>query len=239
MSYTEPLITLFLVLCAVAWLRRGSDRQRRVLLGVAVFGLLLVSWPPAEWVLSRPLESRYQPFRPAARPGAIVVLGGSISPPSPSRPYPLADADTFEHCAMAVWVYQQVGPVPVLASEGAQRFSAYSTMRELLKRAGIPDDLIWTDQRSRNTHENAVFGARILREHQIGDIALVTDAQSMPRAAACFRKAGLRVTPAPCEFGELEFKNRDLLPNWRAIRRSERTLHEVLGLGWYSLRGWV
>src|SRR5690348_4857245 len=75
MSYNEPLITLFLLLCAVAWLRRGSGRERRVLLGVAVIGLLLVSWPPAEWVLSRPLESPYHPFRPAARPGAIVVLG--------------------------------------------------------------------------------------------------------------------------------------------------------------------
>ena len=239
MSYNEPLITLFLLLCAVAWLRRSSGRERRVLLGVAVIGLLLVSWPPAEWVLSRPLESPYRLFRPAARPGAIVVLGGSISPPSPSRPYPLADADTFEHCAMAAWVYKQVGPVPVLACEGMQRFSTYSTMRELLKGSGIPDDLIWTDQRSRNTHENAVFGARILQQHHIADIALVTDAQSMARAAACFRKAGLRVVPAPCEFGEIEFKGRDLLPTWRAIRRSERTLHELLGLIWYSLRGWV
>jgi uncharacterized SAM-binding protein YcdF (DUF218 family) len=140
---------------------------------------------------------------------------------------------------MAAWVYKQVGPVPVLASEGEQRFSAYSTMRELLKGGGIPDEVIWTDQGSRNTHENAVVAARILGQHHIADIALVTDAQSMPRAAACFRKAGFHVIPAPCEFGDLEFRNRDLLPNWRAIRRSERTLHEIIGYAWYSFRGWV
>jgi len=31
----------------------------------------------------------------------------------------------------------------------------------------------------------------------------------------------------------------DLLPNWKAIRRSERNFHELLALGWYSLRGWI
>ena len=100
--------------------------------------------------------------------------------------------------------------------------------------------MIWTEERSRNTHENAVYGAEILRKHGIGRIALVVDAQSMPRAAACFRKQGIEVVPAPCEFRVFgQPLSDEFFPRWDAIRRNERTLHEALGFGWYWLRGWI
>jgi uncharacterized SAM-binding protein YcdF (DUF218 family) len=113
-------------------------------------------------------------------------------------------------------------------------------MRELLKRAGVPESSIWTEERSYSTHENAVYGSEILRQHGISQIALVVDAQSMPRAAACFRKQGIAVMPAPCEFHSFGPPlSEEFLPNWNAIRRNERTLHEIVGLGWYWLRGWI
>ena len=59
--------------------------------------------------------------------------------------------------------------------------------------------MIWTEERSRSTHENAVFGAEILRQHEIGRIALVIEARSMLRAESCFRKQGITVVAAPCE----------------------------------------
>ena len=140
---------------------------------------------------------------------------------------------------MAAWVYRKIGPLPVLACEGTQKKTFPSVMRELLMGGGVPDDLIWIENRSHNTHENAVNAVRMLKARSVGQIVLVTDAQSMPRAAACFRKQGLIVLPAACDFGHMEFLWDDFIPNWKAIRRNERTLHEVIGLLWYSLRGWV
>jgi uncharacterized SAM-binding protein YcdF (DUF218 family) len=113
-------------------------------------------------------------------------------------------------------------------------------MRQLLEGAGVPETMIWTEELSRNTHEDALYGAAILRKHGIQRIALVVDAQSMPRAEACFRKQGIEVVPAPCDFHVFGRPlSEEFLPNWNAVRRNERTLHEVLGLGWYWLRGWI
>lgn len=207
-----------------------------------VLGLFLISWPPMDWVFSRPLEGRYpvRPFR--APPGlqAIVVLGSAVRPPQFEQPYPLPDEETFERCEHAAWIWKRWGPLPVLATEGRQEWPARNgTMRDLLVGAGVASDMIWTEDQSRSTHENAVYGARILREHGVKRIALVVDAQSMPRASACFRKEGFDVAAAPVEFRTWGPWNEELLPSWHAVRRNEITLHEVLGLAWYRLRGWI
>jgi uncharacterized SAM-binding protein YcdF (DUF218 family) len=112
-------------------------------------------------------------------------------------------------------------------------------MRQLLRRAGVRDDMIWTEERSRSTHENAVFGAQVLRQRGVNTVVLIVDATSMPRAAACFRKEGINVVPAPSRFREFGPLLEELIPSWKAIRNNEVTLHETVGLTWYWLRGWV
>jgi uncharacterized SAM-binding protein YcdF (DUF218 family) len=241
MSYIEPLIGLFLAISAVAWVRVEGTRVKR-LLALGLGGLFLVTWPPAAWFFSRPLEFPF-PVEPPHLPPhleSIVVLGGGITPPDYERPYPAADLDTMEHCAIAAWVSKKAGRVPVLACEGSHGDVDFmSAMRPLLEGGGVPADLIWIEDRSRSTHENAVYGSQILRAHGLHRIALVTDAQSMRRAMACFRKEGMIVTPVPCDFTQLNVTFKDLIPNWKALRRNEKTLHEGLGLLWYALRGWL
>jgi uncharacterized SAM-binding protein YcdF (DUF218 family) len=162
-----------------------------------------------------------------------------VQPAQYERPYRVPDPDTFKRCEHAAWIYRHGGARPVLACEGLQSKGRPSGMRELLRRAGVADDLIWVETESRSTHENASYGARILREHGIKRIALVVEAQSMNRAAACFRKEGFDVTPAPSEFRTLGPLIDEFLPSWQAIRRNDITLHELLGLAWYRLRGWI
>jgi uncharacterized SAM-binding protein YcdF (DUF218 family) len=215
-----------------------------VLTAVGVFGLVFVSWPPIDWALSRPLEAWYpvRPFQGSPGLEAIAVLSESIQPPHFERPYPLADSGTYERCEFAAWIYKRFGPLPILASggpgaSGAEPFSI--TMRNILESAGVPAAMIWTEEQSQSTHENALYGAKVLRSHGIRRIALVVDARSMFRAAASFRKQGIEVTPAPCAFREFGPLSSELLPNWKAIRQNEETLHEVGGLAWYWVRGWI
>src|SRR4030095_8230063 len=113
-------------------------------------------------------------------------------------------------------------------------------MRHVLEtEGGVPADMIWTEKRSRSTHENALYGAEILRENGISRIALIVEASSMPRAAASFRKFGMTVVPAPIRFTELDGSLMDVFPSWHAIASNGETLHEVLGLLWYRVRGWI
>jgi uncharacterized SAM-binding protein YcdF (DUF218 family) len=242
MTYIQPLILLFSAMALI-----GLVRHRRcegaLLPMVGTLALLLLAWHPVAWVLSRPLEARY-PVRPPQSTGAraIVVLSSSVDPPHFERPYPLPDQETYRRCETAAWLFRQAEPVPVLVSGGLgpgieQPYSA--TMSELLQRAGVPKSMIWIEQRSRSTHENAVYTAEILRKHDVSRIVLIVDAQSMPRAAACFRKEGIDVIPAPSSFIEFGPLADDLIPSWRGIRDNEITLHESVGLMWYWLRGWI
>ncbi len=240
MTYTEPLLLLccMIALGGLVWVR--PSRGRNVAVG-GVLGLALVSWPPADWVLALPLEAPYpaRPFQPPPDIQAIVVLGSAVRPRQYERPYMLPDYDTFKRCEHAIWIYRQWGPLPVLACEGRRSGAGPSVMVDLLRRGGIPENLVWLEEQSRSTRENALYGAQILRRHGVKHVALVVDAQSMTRAADCFRKVGIEVSSAPSEFRTVSSMREELLPSWRAIRRNEITLHELLGLAWYRLRGWI
>jgi uncharacterized SAM-binding protein YcdF (DUF218 family) len=238
MTYIEPLI-LILGLIGVA----GLLLRRRALMAITIFGVLLVSWPPVDWLLARPLEARYSGrLLPASGAQAIVVLLSAVQMPRPKRPYPVPDQATFERCEYAAWLYHHWRHLPVLVSGGPERAGGRpisTAVREMLEREGIPETMIWTEERSRSTHENAAYGAEVLRSHGISTIALVVEAQSMLRAEACFRKQGITVVPAASGYREWGSLSEELIPSWKAIQRNEVTLHEALGLAWYWMRGWI
>jgi uncharacterized SAM-binding protein YcdF (DUF218 family) len=242
MSYTQPLLALFLGI-ALAGVIRQKQRGGFWLVRLGVVGLALASWPPADWLFSRPLQVWYPvPRFEVDPPQAIVVLSAAVQPPRPERPYPLANDETQSRCAFAAWLQHRWQKLPVLACGGAMNpgeppYSA--TMRQLLEGFGVPASSIWTEERSRSTHENAAFGAEILKQQGIQRIGLVVDATSMLRAAACFRKQGIAVEPFPSSFRLWGSLSEELLPSWTAIRRNEESLHETLGLGWYWLHGWI
>ncbi len=112
-------------------------------------------------------------------------------------------------------------------------------MRGLLLASGVPANMIWIEDRSRNTHENAARSAAILKQHGAHRIALVVDARSMLRASACFRREGVDVVAAPSKFRDVSAHIEDWIPGWKAVRDNELTLHESIGLLWYWLRGWI
>ena len=238
MTYTEPLILVF-GMVALA----GLVRRRRALSTIGILGFLFMSWPPVDWLLARPLEARYSGrLLPASPAQAIVVLLSAVRMPRPNRPYPIPDQATFERCGYAAYLYHHWKPLPILVCGGPQRAGGRPTstaMREMLERDGIPETMIWTEERSRSTHENALYGAEVLRSHGISTIALVVEAQSMLRAEACFQKQGITVVPAASGYREWGRLSEELIPSWRAIQRNEVTLHETLGLVWYWMRGWI
>jgi uncharacterized SAM-binding protein YcdF (DUF218 family) len=242
MDYTAPLLSVAFVLGLIGALRIPACKGKKWV-WAGLLGLVLISWPPLDWLFSRPLEVWY-PVRPTPRSpaDAIVVLSAAVEPPIYERPFALAGHDTYGRCRMAAWLYKNWSALPVLACGGGAKSrgpSFAASMREVLVKEGVPDSDMWAEERSQTTYENALYGAEILRRHGVKRIALVVEAQSMIRAAACFRKQGFVVVPAPSDFRELGPLREELLLSWQAVRRNEITLHEVLGLLWYKLHGWI
>jgi uncharacterized SAM-binding protein YcdF (DUF218 family) len=244
-SYLEPALPLLIFLALIglanAW-RRSAKGRRPWLLTISIGGILLLSLPAVAWVLSRPLESWYQdnPL-PRESADAIVILAGTVRSATPGQPYTFAAPDTYERLQHGVWLFKNWKAVPILVCGGSfddkEPYSA--TMSHVLESEGVPRSLIWIEKHSRSTHENALNAAKILREHGVSRIALVVEANSMPRAAASFRKAGIIVVPAPARFTRLHYEFTDVFPDWRAMALNGETIHEFLGLAWYRLRGWI
>jgi uncharacterized SAM-binding protein YcdF (DUF218 family) len=101
-------------------------------------------------------------------------------------------------------------------------------MRETLEREfGVP--VRWTEDRSRNTHENAQFSAARLERDGVKRVVLVAHGIDMRRARAEFTAAGLEVVPAPTYVPvDGPFELTDLVPNAGALQASYYALYELL-----------
>lgn len=243
MTYSEPFTFFFLLITAVGLF--GLRHQRMTASWRVAFcgflGLVALSWPPAAEILARPLTGRYVgEIRPTGDAEAIVVLAGAVNYPTGLRPYTLVGRDTYRRIMHAAWLFHNWKPLPILATGGPESRSGEAAaviMRQILEQEGVPSSKIWTEEQSKSTYENALYSAKVLREHGVRRIALVVEADSMLRAEMCFRKQGLGVTPAPCLFRDYQFGGAELLPGWQGIYRQEILLHESIGLLWYWLRG--
>lgn len=70
-------------------------------------------------------------------------------------------------------------------------------MKELLISWGVPAGDIITEELSKNTHENAEFSVKILKQRypHFKSFVLVTSGMHMRRSIACFKKEGLNCIP--------------------------------------------
>ena len=245
LTYLQPVFPALLLITALGliscWRRRSTRSLACAAFGLA--GLFLFSWPPVSWVLLGTLEWRYpRQALPAGEAEAIVVLASYVLPPSATRPYAVVAGDTYQRCLHAAWLYKHWRPLPVLASGGNPNGAGQSyadAMQRVLEAEGVPDGLIWKEEKSRSTHQAAIYVAEILQKKGIRRIALVTEAYHMPRAEGCFRRAGLTVAAAPCRFHTFALNLERLMPGEEAIGWSENVMHEWGGLLAYRLRGWI
>lgn len=244
-----PISLLLLALVAVARLCFGgpSPRTRRmalVILSLALLGLLGLSLPVVSQRLATGLESQYPALAPGAPvpdgPQAIVVLGAGLyfNPPEYAEDSPTGTL--LIRLRYAAHLQARTG-LPVLVSGGsvfAQGEAEAAIMRRVLEQE-LHTPVRWLEGRSRNTAENAFETAAVLRPEHIERVLVVTHALHIPRAMACFRRAGLKPIAAPTRFVSRPNARPallDWLPNAAALELSNQALHEYLGLYWYRLR---
>lgn len=69
-----------------------------------------------------------------------------------------------------------------------------SRMKEILVSFGVPATDIITEEKSKNTHENAAYSIQILKQQypHFKKFLLVTSGMHMRRSLACFEKSGLK-----------------------------------------------
>jgi uncharacterized SAM-binding protein YcdF (DUF218 family) len=111
----------------------------------------------------------------------------------------------------------------------------------LLAAWGIDRDRLLVEGSSRNTRENAIETARIVRERGLTKLLLVTSAAHMPRAAGCFRAVGLEPDTLPVDRrAKLGIRRLGrVLPRAYALDRSADFLRELAGRIVYRAVGYA
>ncbi|MGG6242253.1 YdcF family protein [Nodosilinea sp. AN01ver1] len=251
--YPLGLACVLLMAALVLIRRRPGWATGAIALALA---LLLVS--SNNWVATRvmrSLEWRYQDTLNLPEAEAIVVLGGSIKPQLPPRPW-VDVAEEGDRVLHGARLYL-AGKAPLLVFSGGritwgqgQSRSEAADMAELAAALGVPTSAMLIEPNSLNTFENAAYTQVLLNDLGIERILLVTSAMHMPRALAIFKKQGFETIPAPTDFHVVRDPADPTLTTWQGralslMPQSEnlhylsRALKEYLGTGIYRLKGWL
>jgi uncharacterized SAM-binding protein YcdF (DUF218 family) len=198
------------------------------------------------------LESQYLPTAPLPNAAAIVVLGGATHSADPPRPW-VEVTEAGDRLLYAAKLYRQ-GKAPLIILSGGRvpwlggGLPEAADMATLITTMGVPISAIRQDDRSFNTHENAINVQQILKAEQItSPVLLVTSAFHMPRALAIFQHLGISAIAAPTDFrtGTPQTDKNlgraliHLFPDAAALAETTLALKEYLGWIIYRLQGWL
>ena len=205
-------------------------RVGRSLAAASVLALLVISVPVVADSLTRLIDTPAPlDLAQARETGAIVILGGGVRQNAPEYGGETLATLTLERVRYGARVARLTG-LPVLVSGGpGMRGSAEADLMKasLEHEFGVP--VRWVEARSRTTHENAVFSARILRRAGIHRVVLVAHGFDTRRAMAEFAAEGIESVGAPTGAhvgtGDTLF---DYLPSISGLLGSYYATYEIL-----------
>lgn len=215
-----------------------------MLLGLAIAWLYVASTSWFADFLMAPLEQHHRPKAMSVVPkaDAIVLLGGATRGDMhfSSMGDLNAQADRLIH-ALALY---KGGKAPMILLSGGglpgNRPEA-EIMYEHMTLMGVPRRALIRERESRDTHDNAVYSAILLKGKGVKSIHLVTSSFHMRRAVRLFERQGFEVIPAPTDFQRRV--GAAVVPRWLpsadALVRTTIALHEHIGYRVYQYRGWI
>ncbi|MHB8494511.1 MAG: YdcF family protein [Casimicrobiaceae bacterium] len=206
---------------------------------LGVVWITLCATPAFAGLLQRGLENRYPQHEAACYPtaDAIVVLGGGDPLPVSDDQDNAAPSVQATRAGFGLELFRQAkAPIVLLFGGDGEALD----MAHQLEQQGVPTPSLQVEPGSATTHQNALYSAAILKREARYRILLVTSSWSMLRAAACFKREGLEVVPAPAlDRKPVPHAATSSRPQRASLHQSARFLHEYLGLLAYKLRGWT
>ncbi len=178
---------------------------------------------------------------------AAIILTGftGLKNITPGRVYFNKGADRLLH---TVELYKSGKIKKIIVSGGtgtltARKITEADQVKKGLLYCGVPDSVIFIENRSHNTAENARLSHKLIDSlHLKGNILLVTSAFHMRRAEGCFIKAGVQIDPYPVDVysGDRDFTPDDLLiPSEAALYKWSILIYEITGYAVYRVMGYL
>jgi uncharacterized SAM-binding protein YcdF (DUF218 family) len=243
------VVVFLLGLTVVAFRRRGArlGRLRYPLVAAAAWGYCF-STPAIANLLRTHLEASYpRTANPSPDPAdgsdgpLIVVLSSAAVARRGGRDEPMLDLAGWERTWASIRLWQRVGGQLLFVGGPTAdgRTSAAQRMAEVAAAAGVPASAVQVETRSSSTYENLLFSRDQIASRE-GHVWLVSSAVHLRRAMAVAHKLGLRVRPHACDWRGFEVMHwYAWLPNGGGPAMFLDSLHELMGLVYYRLKGYA
>ncbi|MFY0688626.1 MAG: YdcF family protein [Cyclobacteriaceae bacterium] len=235
----DPVVWI-LILCVIACFKRYIWRKyvKWAIALLIIFTNPFLSNLAVKAVEKKPvkLESKYQV--------GILLCGMTFATPSPA-----ADQMNFrasvDRFIETIRLYKQ-GTIEKILITGGSGSLVYQDIKEseqlasLALELGVDEHDLIIEADSKNTYENAVFTARLLKEYGVDQKSLlITSAFHMRRSESCFHKAGITFDSYPTDFMStpVTFYYEDLAPNAYVLSDWKIILKEIVGILVYKLTG--
>jgi len=235
---------LLLILLAIGVWRLMTSRRRKgmpLIVLVLVVGALAAVRPVADLPLV-PLEHRFPILRTLpAKVDGIILLGGAVDPERTAEYDQVALNQSAARVTETLRLARRYPAARIVLSGGIggllhEPITEATATERLLVDLGVAQNRLVIEDRSRTTHENAVFSKQIV-DPKPGEVwILVTSAYHMPRAVGCFRRIGWSVMPDPVDFEATQRLHISLADGLVIVIAAA---HEWLGLVAYYVAGWT
>ena len=238
-----PLTLIFLALIAVFALYHR--KHTRAAFGAMIVGLYVLCMPFTSGSLVGWLEGpRPSPDVLTQKYDVAVVLTGMLHL-GLSTEGNLEFGEGVDRILVGISVVRRGIADQLLITGGTgslldQSKSEAVFLKEFAIESGLSPDRIIIDPTSRNTHENAVNTAALVREQGYEKILLITSALHMWRAEAAFNKQGVFPVVYPVDFQTSDtISVFSFLPSAGALSGITGMIHELVGLAVYRLQGYI
>jgi uncharacterized SAM-binding protein YcdF (DUF218 family) len=176
-----------------------------------------------------------------------IVLTGALSH-DPELEEQLHFNDAADRLTEAMVLYREGFIKKILITGGSwaiqdQAFQESEVMKSFLVINDFPEEDIIIESNSRNTHENALYTAKVLKEQNLLDRRhlLITSAFHMRRSLGCFAKEEVNVIPYPVDFrsSHVLLDIGWLLPAPGAFSNWNMLIKEWMGIVAYKIAGYI
>lgn len=175
---------------------------------------------------------------------AVVLTGGIADKKGDNMHF----GNSADRILQPLFLYKEGKIRKILISGGSGSVSTQAdsateglVAAHLLITAGVAKEDISLEGTSRNTRENAMNTAKILKGNN-QKILLVTSAFHMRRAVGCFEKANVKVSPYATDFyatNDAYTWDQFLIPQEYNLFTLYRVVHEILGYCVYRVVGYL
>lgn len=238
-------LTWIVVLLFMALLCKKAHRKK-VLLIIAIVLLLLFSNEFLFKEIIRIWEFKPVELKQTEKYDYAIVLGGfSRYDTSLSRLQLNVSGDRIWQ-ALRLYKEKKINKIFISGGSGQilhQKETEADKVKNCLLDLQIPDNEIFIETLSRNTHENAKFSMDWIMKHEPNPkILLITSACHMKRAYACFKKYAPSIVPYPVNFLSSDRKydlDNLILPDSQTLHNWDILFKEVIGYLMYKIVGYV